>query len=111
MMASNDSSFTMITLLDLVPQNHNSSSSNSMSMFVPMVFAMAVIFGVMAIFSGKEKKEGYEESEPPVMPSRIPFFGHLVGMLKWQVGYMQILRYTWMRATSRASATFSPVAN
>ncbi|KAL2074507.1 hypothetical protein VTL71DRAFT_8285 [Oculimacula yallundae] len=32
-----------------------------------------------------------DKDEPPLMLSKIPFCGHLVGMLKWQVGYMGML--------------------
>lgn len=70
------------------PENHNRT------MIVPTILAgMLMAVGAMVAFGRTEPKKIRESREPPVLPSRIPFIGHLIGMMRWQVGYMQMLRY------------------
>lgn len=84
-MGSNWTGLPLFTTLD--PQSHN---SNSGSMFVPAAAAFVLAVGVAAFFN--KGKGSCETREPPVLGSKIPLFGHLIGMLRWQVGYMQMLR-------------------
>lgn len=68
--------------------------NNNRNMIVPTILAgMLMAVGAMVAFSRTEPKKICENREPPVLASRIPFIGHLIGMLRWQVGYMQMLRY------------------
>jgi hypothetical protein len=81
-------------------KNHDSS------MVVPTVLMGMLILGTVVAFSKTEagKVEKIEKiktigQEPPVLESKIPFVGHLIGMLRWQVGYMQMLRYEFLPFT------------
>ncbi|KAH8658719.1 cytochrome P450 [Tricladium varicosporioides] len=58
-------------------------------MFLPAVVASLLALGVVAFFN--KGKGSCQTREPPVLGSKIPLFGHLIGMLRWQVGYMQML--------------------
>jgi hypothetical protein len=78
-------------------KNHDSSI-----MFPTMLVGMLILGTIMA-FSRTEvekvkKVENFDAVkrmglEPPELEPKIPFIGHLIGMLRWQVGYMQMLRY------------------
>lgn len=58
------------------------------------VFTSTVILAVLGVLLLAMNRLGVlEENEPTLLKSRIPFCGHLLGMLKWQVGYFQMLRY------------------
>jgi hypothetical protein len=72
------------------------------NMIVPTVLVGMLVLGAVMAFnrteSGKDRR--FEPiktrgQEPPELESRIPFIGHLIGMLRWQVGYMQMLRYNY----------------
>lgn len=52
--------------------------------------AIVAVLGVVVL--AMSRLESLDTNEPPLLKPRIPFCGHLVGMLKWQVGYMQMLR-------------------
>ncbi|TGO07540.1 hypothetical protein BTUL_0267g00080 [Botrytis tulipae] len=60
-----------------------------------LLIAITLILGIglAVLFSrpGRKDEEGTKGTEPPEVKSRIPLFGHLVGMLKGQVGYFQTL--------------------
>lgn len=57
------------------------------------VFIPTVAVAVMGVLIIAMSRLGVlDENEPPCIKSRMPFCGHLLGMLKWQVGYMQMLR-------------------
>ncbi|KAF5878963.1 putative cytochrome p450 protein [Botrytis fragariae] len=60
-----------------------------------LLIAITLILGtgLAVLFSrpGRKDKEGTKGTEPPEVKSRIPLFGHLIGMLKGQVGYFQTL--------------------
>ncbi|TVY58901.1 5-beta-cholestane-3-alpha,7-alpha-diol 12-alpha-hydroxylase [Lachnellula cervina] len=79
----NDTTRPVATAIDL--QYH------STSMFGPTVLAILFTLSVAVIYRRGQKKSTPENREPPVLTSKIPFFGHLIGMLRWQVGYMQML--------------------
>ena len=81
--------------LAVVLQGHNTS------MFVPIVCTILLVLGIAVVYSRGETKSSPENKEPPVLTSKVPFFGHLIGMLRWQVGYMQMLRYIGTMAFDR----------
>lgn len=81
----NDTTPPVATAIDLQYPNT--------SMFGPTVLAILFTLSVAVIYRRGQKKSTPENREPPVLTSKIPFFGHLIGMLRWQVGYMQMLRY------------------
>ncbi|TGO74521.1 hypothetical protein BELL_0275g00060 [Botrytis elliptica] len=60
-----------------------------------LLIAITLILGIglAILFSrpGRKDEEGTKGTEPPEVKSRIPLFGHLIGMLKGQVGYFQTL--------------------
>ena len=61
---------------------------------IALVFALGLSFGIFALFSRSEVEEEREDGkEPPEIRSRIPYIGHLIGLLSYQVGYFQKLRY------------------
>lgn len=98
----NYTSIPVATIPDLRIQNHNRS------MFVPTVFAILLALGVVVVYSRGETKSTADNSEPPVLQPRVPFIGHLIGMLRWQVGYMQMLRYVGITPlNSKANIPFS----
>lgn len=86
-----------------VVQNH------SRIMFVPTIFAVLLALGAVMVYRRGETKSSLESNEPPLLKSRIPFIGHLIGMLRWQMGYMQMLRYIgpWPQNRGSASQTIS----
>ncbi|PVH85028.1 cytochrome P450 [Cadophora sp. DSE1049] len=55
--------------------------------FIPTVAVAVVGLLIIAV----NRLGVVDESEPPLLKSKIPLCGHLLGMLKWQVGYMQML--------------------
>jgi hypothetical protein len=86
-MDSNQTFISVAATPDLQHQDHNRS------MFVPTVFAILLALGAVVVYSRGETKSVTDNREPPVLKSKVPFVGHLIGMLRWQVGYMQMLRY------------------
>jgi hypothetical protein len=72
------------------------------NIMVPTILVGMLILGAIMALSTPEPGKGKiveptrkKGQEPPVLESRIPFVGHLIGMLRWQVGYMQMLRYDY----------------
>ncbi len=63
--------------------------STSSGVVISTVAALVLGVGIMVALS---RVGELDEKEPPLLKSSIPFCGHLLGMLKWQVGYMQMLR-------------------
>jgi hypothetical protein len=69
-----------------LPRSHGSRMFNG----VAIATAIAVMFAMgLAIAS---KMGELDEKEPPLLKPRVPLIGHLLGMLRWQVGYMQMLK-------------------
>ena len=60
-----------------------------------IVTALVLAIGLVVLFGrfGRKNEGRIEGTEPPEVRSGIPLFGHLVGMLRWQVEYFQALRY------------------
>ena len=69
---------------------------NGRSLFVPAVISLS--FGIVLFLkyckstSQSSLPTTSQGKEPPSLTSSIPFVGHLIGMLRYQVGYMQMLR-------------------
>lgn len=78
------------------PSVTNPVHENGRSMFVPTVAVLLLGLGLLWRYSKSNSKSDFEPKsqwkEPPSLTSPIPFVGHLIGMLKYQVGYMQMLR-------------------
>lgn len=68
-------------------QSHGSSMVNG----VVITIAIAVVLG-MSLVAASMMGE-LDVDEPILLKPRFPLIGHLFGMLRWQVGYMQMLRY------------------
>ncbi|CAG8980422.1 hypothetical protein HYALB_00003987 [Hymenoscyphus albidus] len=86
----------------LAAENHN---TNVLVTIILTVILVAV--GATVVFRREEPKKVPEFQEPPVLPSKVPFIGHLIGMLRWQVGYMQMLSSkcpSWPAFTLRIGA-------
>jgi len=77
------------------------------SMIAPTVFAILLALGAVIVYSRGEAKNTTENREPPVLKSKVPFVGHLIGMLRWQVGYMQMLRYVWIHGLQYPELTIT----
>lgn len=87
-MALNDASATTMSSSFLSLQNYDVSR--------PLIaITLILATGLVALFGklGRKDEEGTKGTEPPEVKSRMPLFGHLIGMLKGQVGYFQTLRY------------------
>lgn len=67
------------------------SSSNG-AVVVPVLVAVLVAVSIMLALIALSRIDELDEREPPLLKPTIPYCGHLLGMLKWQVGYMQMLR-------------------
>ncbi|KAF4632345.1 hypothetical protein G7Y89_g5778 [Cudoniella acicularis] len=70
-----------------VLQSHNSRGST----IVPAAVAFVLALGLLLVYNKGDFRRIHETEEPPVLCSKIPLVGHLIGMLRWQVGYMQML--------------------
>src|SRR5271163_1957827 len=82
--------------------SNNVTSSFTFSVFqgvqngklVPTAIASVLVFGLYLVFGGSRSHgRRVDSEEPPVIPSKITFIGHMVGLLRWQFGYFQMLRY------------------
>lgn len=62
---------------------------------LPITITLALGIGLLLLLGRLRcKNEGHTKgTEPPEVKSRIPLFGHLIGMLRGQVGYFQTVRY------------------
>lgn len=56
----------------------------------PLTVSVAVV--ASALFIWRLMASGLDPREPPEAVSKIPLFGHFLGMLKHQIHYMEILR-------------------
>ncbi|CCD56396.1 hypothetical protein BofuT4_P145650.1 [Botrytis cinerea T4] len=58
-----------------------------------IAITLILAIGLVALFGklGRKDEEDTKGTEPPEVKSRMPLFGHLIGMLKGQVGYFQTL--------------------
>ena len=57
----------------------------------------AIIAIVVGILSGlfllwRKVDVSLDSREPPIALSRLPFFGHILGMIRYQLGYFETLR-------------------
>jgi hypothetical protein len=68
------------------------SQSHDSKMFTGVVVttAIAVVLGMSLLVASKMGE--LDAGEPILLKPRFPVIGHLFGMLRWQVGYMQMLR-------------------
>jgi hypothetical protein len=68
------------------------SQSHDSKMFTGVVVttAIAVVLGMSLLVASKMGE--LDAGEPILLKPRSPVIGHLFGMLRWQVGYMQMLR-------------------
>jgi hypothetical protein len=57
---------------------------------VVIATAIAVVLGISLMVASKMGE--LDAEEPILLKPKVPFIGHLFGMLRWQVGYMQMLR-------------------
>ncbi|PMD20283.1 hypothetical protein NA56DRAFT_704611 [Hyaloscypha hepaticicola] len=65
------------------------SHGSRMSTGVVVTTAIAIVLGMS--FMVALKMGELDASEPILLKPTFPFIGHLLGMLRWQVGYMQML--------------------
>jgi hypothetical protein len=70
------------------------SHGSRMSTVVVITTATAIVLGMSLMVALKMGE--LDAGEPILLQPRFPFIGHLFGMLRWQVGYMQMLRYVDM---------------
>jgi hypothetical protein len=56
----------------------------------PLTVSVAVI--ALAIFLWRFSASGLDPREPPEAISKIPVIGHLIGMLKYEIHYFEILK-------------------
>jgi hypothetical protein len=55
-------------------------------------FTVSVAVVALALFLWRFSASGLDPREPPEAVSKIPFIGHLIGMLKHQIHYFEILK-------------------
>jgi hypothetical protein len=77
-----------ISFANDLAQNQNHGSNIFISLVVTT--AVAVILGMSLVVASKMGE--LDADEPILLKPRFPLIGHLFGMLRWQVGYMQMLR-------------------
>ena len=65
-------------------------SNGSMYSMVGITTAIALLLGMGLMVASKMGE--LDAKEPPLLKPRVPFIGHLLGMLRWQVSYMSMLR-------------------
>jgi hypothetical protein len=82
------SNASTISFANDLAQNQNHGSN----MFIGLVVttAIAVVLGMSLVVASKMGE--LDADEPILLKPRFPLIGHLFGMLRWQVGYMQMLR-------------------
>jgi len=68
----------------------NQSHGSSMFLGVVITTAISVVLGLSLVVASKMGE--LDVDEPILLKPRFPLIGHLYGMLRWQVGYMQMLR-------------------
>lgn len=58
------------------------------SVFVGVLLLLVIVYvSLVSLFSPK-----YDPREPPVIPSLIPYVGHILGLLRYGQRYFEILR-------------------
>ena len=74
-----------------------SADENGRSLLVPLFVTLLFGLGLLLRYGKSATKSTTQPisqlEEPPTLTSSIPLIGHLIGMLRYQVGYMQMLRY------------------
>ncbi len=70
------------------------SHGSGMPTGVVITTAVAIVLGMGLMVALKMGE--LDANEPILLKPTFPFIGHLLGMLRWQVGYMQMLRYVEM---------------
>ncbi|PQE10909.1 hypothetical protein CJF32_00007747 [Rutstroemia sp. NJR-2017a WRK4] len=85
------SDITNSTYLPLppIPQLQNNGTSG-FTLGAGLIFVISLVLLIGK--SGNKIQVRKDGSEPTAIKSTIPFLGHLIGLLKWQVGYLQLLR-------------------
>ncbi len=59
---------------------------------IPVIIAIAVgiLSGLFLLW--RKADVSLDPDEPPITLSKIPFIGHILGMMRHQIGYFEILR-------------------
>ena len=86
------SNASTISLVNGIAQSQ--SHCSRMSTGVVVTTAITIVLGLILMVALKMGE--VDVGEPILLKPRLPFIGHLLGMLRWQVGYMQMLRYVEM---------------
>jgi hypothetical protein len=53
---------------------------------------MSIAVIALALFLWRFSASGLDPREPPEAISKIPVIGHLIGMLKYEIHYLEILK-------------------
>jgi hypothetical protein len=56
------------------------------------LFTASIAVAALALFLWKFSAPALDPREPPEVHSKIPVIGHLIGMLKYQIHYLEILK-------------------
>ena len=54
---------------------------------VPLLIIASAVFFTLNRFSPR-----YDSREPPVLPQKVPFLGHILGLLQYGLKYYSIIR-------------------
>jgi hypothetical protein len=58
----------------------------------PGIIAIAVGILSVLFFLWRKADASLDPDEPPIALSRIPFIGHILGLVRYQIGYFENLR-------------------
>lgn len=58
-----------------------------MALIAPMM-----IIAVVVLFALSRLSPGHDSKEPPVLPQKVPFLGHILGLLQHGLKYYTIIR-------------------
>lgn len=62
------------------------------SSFSGSFLTILLAFAALSLFYWSMTASDLDPREPPLAKSKIPFIGHLIGMLRYQIKYMEMIK-------------------
>jgi hypothetical protein len=71
------------------------SGSTQLRFYIPNLGFFSVVFLLLLALSLLSRLSNVKSSarEPPNIPQRVPYFGHVIGMLQYGLRYFDIIRF------------------
>lgn len=78
-----------VALYDNLPfdKMYSGFSLTQLNFLVP---SLALLFAIYIIYASSVKQDS---KEPPYVYSRVPFIGHIIGMIRYGAKYFDIVKY------------------